>query len=98
MKAYLRAAGAGLGQLKNIGHQVARLAAAAKQAGLSIGPEPAEILDHIDNDDVAMESRYIVTGFKSMPTVDALSLVAGELDRTVCQAMSQAGLPVAGAG
>src|SRR5262245_25883847 len=63
LKAHLRGAGQSVAALKKIGHRVADLANAASRAGLALGPEESEILSHIDQEDVAIEARYIVTGF-----------------------------------
>jgi hypothetical protein len=94
LKAYLRGIGKGVCQLKQLGHRVANLAKCAIKSGLAIGPEHSEILNHIDDTDVAIEARYIVTGFKTGPTNEALSNVAGVLDETICIALASAGIPV----
>jgi hypothetical protein len=95
LKAYLRCAGKDVSQLKKLGHHVANLAQSAVKSGLAVGREHSEILNHIDDADVAIEARYIVTGFKgNVPTNEALSNVAGILDETICVALAKAGLPV----
>jgi hypothetical protein len=95
LKAYLRGVGLkSVEQLKQMGHHVASLAKAAMSSGLSIGSEQAEILAHIADADVAIEARYIVTGFKDLPTNEALSNVAGFLDKAVCGALAETGIPV----
>jgi hypothetical protein len=96
LKAYLRGVGPmSVEQLKQKGHHVASLAEAATNLGLIIGPEQSEILAHIANTDLAMEARYIVTGFKgSLPTNEALSNVAEFLDKAICSALAKAGCPV----
>ncbi len=47
------------------------------------------ILDHVDDADVAIEARYIVTGFKNQPTNEALSNVVLVLDQIVCSALAK---------
>jgi hypothetical protein len=94
LKAYLRDAGNGVTQLKKIGHRIAELAKSATETGLKIEPEQSEILSHIDDGDVAIEARYIVTGFKRQPTIDALSAVAETLDKNVGQILELKGLPI----
>jgi len=96
LKAYLRGAGKSVAELKQIGHRVANLAKAAVSTGLKIEPEQSEVLSHIDDDDIAIEARYIVTGFKRVPTNEALSGAATHLDQTVCAALAKRGLPVRG--
>src|SRR5207248_2883705 len=94
LKAYLRGVGNNVAELKQIGHRVANLAKAAVKSGLGIGPEQTEILAHIDDDKVAIEARYIVTGFKNLPTNEALSSVTASLDDVICSALAKKGLPV----
>ncbi len=94
LKAYLRGAGRDVVELKRIGHRVADLSRAAVSAGLTLSPQHLEILSHIDDADVAIEARYIVTGFKRVPPNEALSEVAVTLDQEVCAALAKSGLPV----
>jgi hypothetical protein len=79
LKAYLRGAGSNLVELKKLGHRVSDLAKVAAEAGLVLEPHQSEVLSH-DDADVAIEARYIVTGFKNLPTNEALSSVAELLD------------------
>jgi hypothetical protein len=94
LKAYLRGTGKNIAQLKKIGHRVADLAKSSTESGFVIVPEQAEILSHIDDDDIAIEARYIVTGFKNMPTNEALSGVAFYLDQSICAALAKKGFAV----
>jgi DNA-binding transcriptional ArsR family regulator len=94
LKAYLRATKCTLAQLKQLGHRVAKLAKAASDSGLQLEAEQAEILSHIDEADVAIEARYIVTGFKDRPTNEALSSVAEQLDKDIAAALTGRGLAV----
>lgn len=94
LKAFLRASGRNLAALKQSGHRVAGLAKNALAAGLDIPPDCADLLGHIENEDVAIEARYIVTGFKQMPTYEAFSTTAETLDRAVGVALAAAGHPV----
>jgi hypothetical protein len=73
LKAYLRGAGKSVSELKQVGHRVANLAKVAVNTGLKIEVEQAEVLNHIDDAAAAIEARYIVTGFKNLPTNEALS-------------------------
>jgi hypothetical protein len=88
LKAYLRSRGKTVADLKKIGHRVAGLGQAAFKEGLEVSPEQAAILQHLDEDDVAIESRYIVTGFKQLPTNEGFSALAEALDKTICSAMA----------
>jgi hypothetical protein len=94
LKAYLRSRGKTVADLKKIGHRVAGLGQAAFKEGLEVSPEQATILQHLDEDDVAIESRYIVTGFKQLPTNEGFSALAEALDKAICSAMAKLGLPV----
>jgi hypothetical protein len=95
LKAYLRGVGnKSVDQLKQLGHHVANLANAAVSSGLVIGHEQSEILAHIVDTDMALEARYIVTGFKNLPTNEALSNVAEALDKVIYSALAKSGIPV----
>ena len=94
LKAFLRGKGHSVADLKKIGHRIADLTRAARDGGLELDAESAEILSHIDVTDMAIEARYIVTGFKTRPTNEALSKAAEELDRKVCTALAGLNLPV----
>ncbi len=94
LKAYLRGTGTDVAQLKQLGHRVTNLAQSAVKSGLAINAEHSEILNHIDDADVAIEARYIVTGFKTVPTNEALSKVASVLDEVICGALAKAHHPV----
>src|SRR5690348_7229603 len=83
LKAYLRAAGFSVADLKKVGHRVARLAETAAAAGLKVSPDHAAVLSHIDDADVAIEARYIVTGFSRQPSNEALAAVAQQLDERI---------------
>jgi DNA-binding MarR family transcriptional regulator len=94
LKAHLRGVGTTVASLKKVGHRVADLAKLAADSGLRLEPEASEILSHVDDADVPIEARYIVTGFKNRPTNEALSIVAEQLDQIVGAALSSSGLPV----
>ena len=94
LKAYLRGVGKNVADLKQIGHRVANLAKAAVSTGLKIEPEQSEVLGHIDDAAVAIEARYIVTGFKNLPTNEALSRAAAYLDQSVSAALANKGFTV----
>jgi hypothetical protein len=94
LKAYLRGDGSTVAALKKIGHRLADLAKSATDTGLRLEPEQSEILSHVDDAGVAIEARYIVTGFKNRPTNEALSSVAEQLDRTVCAKLAELGFAV----
>jgi hypothetical protein len=94
LKAFLRGDGKSIADLKKLGHRVAVLAGVAIENGLPLAPEHREILSHIDDADVPIEARYIVTGFKDRPTNDGLSSVSESLDKTVGEALAKAGLPI----
>jgi hypothetical protein len=94
LKAYLRGSGSTVAALKKIGHRLADLARSATETGLRLEPEQSEILSHVDDAGVAIEARYIVTGFKNRPTNEALSSLAEQLDHTVCADLKKLGLAV----
>jgi hypothetical protein len=94
LKAFLRNKAHTLNELRKWGHNVANLAEAAKLDGLKLDAASGETLLHIADADVAIESRYIVTGFKTVPTIEALAEVAEELDGVVGRALANTGAPI----
>lgn len=93
-KAFLRAEHHSLGDLRRLGHNIAKLAEVAKHERLELGEQAYETFSHVTDADVAMESRYIVTGFKTVPAIEALVEAASELDAAVGGALSSAGAPI----
>jgi hypothetical protein len=55
LKAFLRGKDHTLADLRKLGHDVAKLAAAAKTTGLPLSPASTEALSHIAEADVAIE-------------------------------------------
>ena len=94
LKAFLRGKDHTLTELRNWGHNVASLAEAAKVNDLSLGAPSYETLSHVAEAGVAIEARYIVTGFKTVPTIEALSDVAQELDDLVGRALANKGVSI----
>jgi hypothetical protein len=94
LKAFLRAKDHSLPDLRKLGHNLARLAEAAKIDGLGFSALSAETLSHVTDADVAIEARYIVTGFKTVPTIEAFAGVAQELDSSVGDALVRAGATI----
>jgi hypothetical protein len=94
LKAFLRHNNYSLDELrKKWGHDVAGLSTATQHAGFKLSGFALETISHITDDDVAIEARYIVTGFKTSPTISALAEVAEELDRTIGEALAITGVP-----
>jgi hypothetical protein len=94
LKAFLRGAGVSVDDLKKIGHRISKLGNEAAKGGLTLSLEHAELLAHIEETDVAIEARYIVTGFKQQPTMEALSGLAEALDRQVGDSLISFGFAV----
>jgi hypothetical protein len=82
LKAYLRAQGARLDELKSFGHALPLLLERALAQGLDQGASAeneAAILELVDVYNQGHEFRYIVTGSKVLPTLNALHEVAARL-------------------
>jgi hypothetical protein len=94
LKSLLRAKSYDLNKLKGIGHNISRLGAEIEQNGLKLSVETKEVLSHIKEEDVAMDARYIVTGFKSAPTPETLSATCTELDKSIGEYLVAIGEPV----
>jgi hypothetical protein len=94
LKAYLRGSSLDVEGLKRLGHRLAVLGEAALTHGLELAPEHTDLLSHVQEEEVAIEARYIVTGFKQQPTMDALSGLAEALDEKVGAALHSLGIAV----
>ncbi|QPF81695.1 hypothetical protein IC762_17890 [Bradyrhizobium genosp. L] len=94
LKSQLRCHGYDLGKLKGIGHNISRLGEEAAKTGLPISTETTALLSHIKEEDVAMDARYIVTGFKSAPTAEFLADACKELDHSIGAELIAHGQPV----
>ena len=94
LKAFLKSSGETTEKLKGIGHNLARLAGRAVELGLKLTAETEEVLRHIQDHGVAMDARYIQTGFKQLPPDEAFEAVARELDAATFDALSSKGEPV----
>jgi hypothetical protein len=94
LKSYLRGHGSTVADLKKIGHSLSKLSASATGRGLNLDAEGIEVISHIDAEGVAIEARYIVTGFKSAPTNEALANLAEQLDKKVGAALISEGFPI----
>lgn len=94
LKAFLRGASVNVEDLKKIGHRISKLGTEAAKRGMTLSPEHAELLAHVDETDVAIEARYIVTGFKTQAPPEALAALCAALDQDVGASLSRQGLPV----
>ncbi|HVV77993.1 MAG TPA: hypothetical protein VHD59_00070 [Pseudolabrys sp.] len=92
LKAFLRGNGCSVAELQKFSHDVVALAKAARQRGLEIEDHTYAVLTHIQMDNVAIEARYIVTGFKTIPTEDAFSAASDALDNVVSKALVKKGV------
>lgn len=94
LKAYLRAKGFTLSDLKKMRHNIAELASVAKTIGLTYQSSTEELLSHITHEEVAIESRYLVTSFKNIPTSEAFDEAASELDDSIGTALQAVNITV----
>jgi hypothetical protein len=84
LKAFIRSQGTGVKELRSkIGHNAAALFRRSTELGLTMDDEDAEILRMMAETDIVSRSRYIRTGYFSMPTLAALERTAASLRRLV---------------
>lgn len=94
LKAFLRAYGVGVHDLqRTYGHGLVRLLHASRDKGLaesgSVSERHDAVLSLMDTYSKNHEFRYIKTGFKTLPTLDALRETASQLlkaTRDACHA------------
>lgn len=84
LKAFIRAAGTPLADVKKLGHEFRKLLRASKRLGLVV-PETARApLLFSDRTDDAIESRYVRTGFRrGRPTLIAIAHAAVAIRKAV---------------
>jgi hypothetical protein len=94
MKAFLRAAGLGVRELRDIGHRLGRLHNECVERGLPLGSYPSAFFDFTDEAE-PLEARYIVTGYREgQASLGALSQLCGELQEAVRADLQKRNLPV----
>jgi hypothetical protein len=69
----------GVARLKKIGHKTKRLVKEAQKLGLTITDGDAAVFSLIGDTDVVMEFRYIRTGSKTWPTLEALNCTCNSI-------------------
>jgi hypothetical protein len=94
LKAFLRATGISVAELrsKKYGHQICRLAEAARSLGFFVHDEDLEVFSVLQRTDT-LDLRYIRTGPFTHPTPEALDRVCRSLHETVTAEFAQRGLP-----
>lgn len=93
MKAFLMADGLSVGDLRKRGHDQKRLHKECIERGLSLDKYPEAFFAFTD-DNEPIEARYIVTGTRRLPSLDAMSDVCGEIKDAVRADLKRRELPV----
>lgn len=83
LKAFLRAAGKSVSDVKAISHHIVKIAAEAQKLGLLLDEEDMQVINLMHDFDNVVRSRYIVTGAFSRPAEDALSRTCNSLDQLI---------------
>ncbi|KJC56979.1 hypothetical protein UP10_31520 [Bradyrhizobium sp. LTSPM299] len=95
-KAFLRGHGFTAAHLrsKKFGHRVCCLSERAAELGLSYMDEDKQVFSMMITTDAIIRSRYILTGYHSWPSPEALDRTCRGLRESVCKALVQKGSPV----
>ena len=94
LKAYLRATGSGVKALQRKGHVFSKLLSTDKKRGLEVAPEDKAALRRLDDWDVAIEARYIITGPRHGFEPEVFAALCLNLEHRVGSALTQMGIHV----
>ena len=84
----------GVKKLEDIGHKMKRLVKKAQTMGLTITDDDAAVFSLIGHTDVLIEFRYIRTGAKTLPTLEALNLACNSVRDGVGKLLRNNNVPV----
>lgn len=93
LKAFLRLQGISVAELasKKFGHKTDRLSNRASEFGLPLYDEDIEVLRLMAETDTVIRSRYLVTGYFTMPALEALDRTCQSLRESVRDAIKKSG-------
>ncbi|WP_379069415.1 hypothetical protein ACHMW4_03845 [Mesorhizobium sp. UC22_110] len=93
MKAFLRLHGLSVTELASskFGPRTDRLSSRASDCRLTFDDEDIEVLRVMAETDVVVRSRYIVTGYFTMPTLEAMDRACQSLRQSVGDAIQKTG-------
>jgi hypothetical protein len=94
LKAYLRSQGLTVAQLRQVGHNISKLAEEVQQRGFVFDDEDKEVLQVMSEADNIIRSRYIQTGAFTRPEGEALSRTCTALDQKVAEALDKSGVRI----
>lgn len=96
LKAFLRGHGHTAAQLrsKKFGHRICCLSERAGELGLQYMDEDKEVFSMMSTTDAIIRSRYILTGFHTWPSPEALDRTCRSLHQRVGTALLKKGAPV----
>jgi len=84
----------GVKKLLDIGHKMKRLVKEAQAMGLTITDDDAAVFSLIGDTDVLIEFRYIRTGAKTLPSLEALNLACNSVRDGVGKLLRNNNVPV----
>jgi hypothetical protein len=94
LKAHLRSQGLTVAELRQVSHNISKLAAAVESRGLVLEDEDKEVLSLMAEADNIIRSRYIQTGTYSRPEEEALSRTCAALDEAIAASLIKLGITV----
>ena len=83
LKAFLRASGMTIDELKAKGHKFSKLTAAAQEIGLGLDAQYVDTLIYGEETGDVMSVRYIITGYRKWIDTPTIALCAGHIRRAV---------------
>ncbi len=94
LKAYLRSQGLTVAQLRQVSHNISKLAGEVQSRGFVLDDEDKEVLQAMSEADNIIRSRYIQTGTFTRPEEEALSRTCTALDQQVAKALVKSGTAI----
>ncbi|RWO41299.1 MAG: hypothetical protein EOS11_18095 [Mesorhizobium sp.] len=93
LKAFLRLNGVSVTDLasKKFGHNAKRLGNRASELGLHLDDEDVEVLRLMSETEIVIRSRYISTGYFTIPTVEAVDRTCASLRNSTREATRRSG-------
>jgi hypothetical protein len=79
---------------KKFGHKTNQIVQEVQALGLTVEDQDAALLSLMGNTDLVIESRYIKTGAKTWPTLDALERTSKNIRDRVGELLRKRGVPV----
>lgn len=94
LKGYLSLHGSPEQQLREIGHDLAKLQTECQKRGLALDDEDVELMETLATKSNVIKARYLEIGYSQVPSIEALDRTGESLRQKVRAALKAAGVGV----